>query len=77
MSQHGTVGLQMRRLSEIEYEWHDHAALVMHTDGIVTRWDLHDTPELLACAPIVIAAWLIRGHLRGRDDATIAVMRMA
>jgi hypothetical protein len=77
MSHHGTVGLQVRRLSEIEYQWHAHAALIMHSDGIATRWDLRDTSELLACAPIVIAAWLIRDHLRGRDDATIAVMCMA
>jgi hypothetical protein len=37
---------------------------------------LKATPELLSCDAIVIAAWLIRDHLRGRDDATIAVARL-
>ena len=76
LSQHGTVGLQIRHLKEIEYEWPSHAVLVVHSDGIVGRWDLRGVPELLGCEAIVIAAWLLREHLRGRDDATIAVLRL-
>ena len=76
MSQHGTAGLQVRRLQEVDYEWPAHALLVVHSDGIVSRWDLRAVPDLLGCDAIVVAAWLIRGHLRGRDDATVVVLRV-
>lgn len=75
MSQHGTVGLQVRRIQEMRYELPAHALLVVHSDGILTRWDLKDIPELLLCDPIMLAAHLVRNKLRGRDDATVLVVR--
>lgn len=75
MSQHGTVGLRMRRPHDLRYAWHEHAVLVLHTDGVATRWSLADDPGLLRCDAAVIAAWLIRDQLRGKDDATVVVMR--
>jgi anti-sigma regulatory factor (Ser/Thr protein kinase) len=76
MSQHGTLGLQIRRLQEVRYEWPAHGVLVMHSDGIATRWDLRGAPEVLGCDAIVIAVWLLREHLRGPDDATVVVLRL-
>lgn len=75
ISQHGTLGLQIRRLQDVVYDWPPHAALVLHSDGIVSRWTLEDTPGLLQADPAVIAGWIVRDHLRGRDDATVAVVR--
>lgn len=75
LSQHGTVGLQIRRLVDSDHVWPEHAVLVLHSDGVTTRWTLADTPGLLQCDPSVIAAWLMREHRRGRDDATIVVIR--
>ena len=75
MSQHGTVGLQIRKLQEIRYDLPQHAILVAHSDGIVTRWTLKETPELLSCDPVIIAAHLLRDQLRGKDDATVLVVR--
>ncbi|MEO7339145.1 MAG: ATP-binding SpoIIE family protein phosphatase [Caldimonas sp.] len=75
LSQHGTVGLQIRKLQEIDYALPGHAVVVAHTDGIATRWDLKDVPELLACSPIMLAAHLIRNKCRGRDDATVVVVQ--
>ena len=75
MSQHGTVGLQIRRLQDVPYEWDEHAILVLHSDGLTTRWTLADAGGLLQCHPVVIAGWLIRDQLRGRDDATVVVVR--
>jgi anti-sigma regulatory factor (Ser/Thr protein kinase) len=75
LSQHGTVGFQVRQLQDMNYEWPPHALLVLHSDGIVTRWSLADAPGLLQCDPLVIAGWLIREHCRGRDDATVAVVQ--
>ncbi|HEY9239085.1 MAG TPA: histidine kinase, partial [Burkholderiaceae bacterium] len=76
LSQHGTIGLRVRQFEETRYDVPLHAVLVMHSDGIVARWTLKDTPELLSCEAIVIAAFLIRDHLRGRDDATVVVVRV-
>jgi anti-sigma regulatory factor (Ser/Thr protein kinase) len=75
LSQHGTVGVQIRRIQEVVYELPDHAVLVAHSDGIASRWDLKEVPELLSCDPIILAAHLIHTKLRGRDDATVVVMQ--
>jgi anti-sigma regulatory factor (Ser/Thr protein kinase) len=75
LSQHGTVGLRMSHLRDIHYPWPAHALLVLHSDGIATRWSLDEGDGLLQCDPLVIAGWLIRDHSRGRDDATVVVIR--
>ncbi len=77
LSQHGTVGLQVRRISELLYPWPEHALLVLHSDGITSRWSLAAHIGLLRCDPAVIAGWLIRDHCRGRDDVTVVVVRRA
>jgi anti-sigma regulatory factor (Ser/Thr protein kinase) len=77
LSQHGTVGLQIRRLQDVVQPWPAHALLVLHSDGIATRWRLDDAPGLLLRDPLVIAGWLMREHRRGRDDATVVVLRRA
>lgn len=75
LSQHGTLGLQIRRLQDVVYDWPPHAVLVLHSDGIVSRWSLEETPGLLQADPAVIAGWILRDHLRGKDDATVVVVR--
>ena len=75
LCQHGTLGLQVGRLQDVVEAWPDHALFVMHSDGVPGRWDLRKTPGLLQCDPAIIAAWLIRDHIGGRDDATVVVVR--
>ncbi|MEP7057607.1 MAG: SpoIIE family protein phosphatase [Caldimonas sp.] len=76
LSQHGTVGMQIRHLSDQTYPWPEHALLIMHSDGITSRWSLgEEGAGLLQCDPAVIAGWLIREHTRGRDDVTVVVVR--
>jgi hypothetical protein len=75
LSQHGTVGFQMRTLQDIPYAWPEHAVVVLHSDGLISRWTLQDAPGVLQCDAIVIAAWLLLHHCRGRDDATVVVIR--
>ena len=77
MSQHGTVGHQFRNPQDIEYAWGAHAFVILHSDGLATRWSLAETPGLLNCEPAVMAGWLLREHMRGRDDATVVVLRRA
>lgn len=75
MTQHGTVGLQLRRLNDTRYDWPLHAIVVLHSDGLTTRWDLDQARGVLQHHPVVIAAWLIRDHCRGRDDATVLIVK--
>ena len=75
MSQHGTLGVQVRKLQDISYVWPDHALVVMHSDGLATRWNLKEVGGLLQCDPAVIAGWLLRDHTRGHDDVTVVVLK--
>ncbi len=75
MSQHGTVGVQVRKLQDLSYAWPDHSIVVLHSDGLTTRWNLKDAGGLLQCDPAVVAAWLLREHARGHDDVTVVVLK--
>ena len=75
LSQHGTIGVQVRRLEEVPAQWPAHAVLVLHSDGIEGRWASALLHPMLAHDPTLAAAVLMREHLRGRDDATVIVVR--
>ena len=75
VSQHGTAGVAIRRMQDQQYAWPDHTMLVMHSDGLASRWTLEDEPQLLRHHPSVIAARLLAAHARGRDDATVVVVK--
>jgi anti-sigma regulatory factor (Ser/Thr protein kinase) len=74
-SHNGTAGVQMRKVQQFEYPWPDNALLVMHSDGLQTRWALDAYPGLSLQHPAVIAAVLYRDFCRGPDDATVVVVR--
>jgi hypothetical protein len=74
MSHNGTVGHQVRKVQEIEYPWGPAAVLVLHSDGLQTRWALEKYPGLVRRHPAVIAGLLYRDFRRGRDDATVVVV---
>lgn len=75
MSHNGTAGLAMRTVREIAYDWPDGALLVMHSDGLRTRWRLDAYPGLGSADPSLIAAVLYRDFARGPDDLTALVAR--
>lgn len=77
LSQHGTLGLRIRTLQDATYAWPEHALLVMHSDGLKTRWSLDQMGGLLRCDPAVIAGWLVRDHTRGLDDVLVVVVKRA
>jgi anti-sigma regulatory factor (Ser/Thr protein kinase) len=74
-SQNGTVGLQIRRVQEFDYELPERGVLVMHSDGLTSRWSLDAYQGLASRHPALIAGVLYRDCLRGRDDATIVVVK--
>lgn len=75
VSSNGIVGHNMRKPVEITQGWSRHAVLVMHSDGLLTQWDLNDYPGLLSRDPSVIAGVLLRDFSRRRDDVTIVVVK--
>ena len=77
VTQHGSVGLQMRRAQEQALALPPYALAVVHSDGIETRWDPARIRPLLDRDPTLIAALLLRDHTRVRDDATVVVLRRA
>ena len=75
LCQHGTAGVTIRTPDETTTPWPPHALLVVFTDGIETRWKGEEIAPLLGRDPALAAALLVRDHSRGRDDATVAVLR--
>ncbi|HEX4518941.1 MAG TPA: SpoIIE family protein phosphatase [Gaiellaceae bacterium] len=76
ISHNGTVGHTARKIQEFDYELPAAAAVILHSDGITTRWNLDGYPGLLSCDPVVTAAVLYRDFNRGRDDATAVVAKV-
>ena len=74
VSNNGTVGTDSISVKEFQYGWGPGDTFIMHTDGLKTRWSLKDRPGLTARHPAIVAAVMHRDYLRGRDDATVAVL---
>ena len=51
--------------------------VVLRWDGLSANWSLDKYPGLTARDPGVIAAVLYRDAARGRDDATVLVLKRA
>jgi anti-sigma regulatory factor (Ser/Thr protein kinase) len=73
----GIVGHQCRKIQEFTYPWSRESMLVLHSDGLQTRWHLDRYPGLAAHHPTLVAGALYRDHARGRDDVTVVVAREA
>jgi anti-sigma regulatory factor (Ser/Thr protein kinase) len=76
-SHNGTAGQQMSRVQEFTFPWGKDSTLIMHSDGLATRWNLADYPGILNKHPSLIAAVLYRDFCRERDDVTVLVARNA
>jgi anti-sigma regulatory factor (Ser/Thr protein kinase) len=71
----GIAGHQRRQIREYEYALPPGAVVLMHTDGVVDRWNPADYPGLLTHSPQVIAATVLRDAGTRRDDAGVLVAR--
>lgn len=74
-SHNGTVGHQMSKVQEFTFPWTDDSTLIMHSDGLGTRWNLNHYPGLLNKHPSLIGAVLYRDFSRERDDVTVLVLK--
>lgn len=75
MSHNGIVGHNMRKVQDLQFPCAAGSTVILASDGIGTSWDLSAYPGLLARAPAIIAAVLLRDFGRGRDDASVLVVR--
>lgn len=74
-SMSGIVGHEMRRINEFLTPFENGSTLIAHSDGVNTRWRLDQYPGIRPRHPALAAALLFRDHVRGRDDATVLVVR--
>lgn len=75
VSHFGTLGHQVRKFHAFDYDFPPEATVVLHSDGIGRHWNLADYPGLSERHPALAAGVLYRDHQRGRDDATVVVIR--
>lgn len=77
VSHNGTLGISAPKIQEFSSAWPADAVLILHSDGIHTKWDLSPYPGLLARHPAVIGGVLLRDFRRQRDDASVVVVKAA
>jgi serine/threonine protein phosphatase PrpC len=79
VSHNGTLGVATSRIQEFKSEWPADGVLVVHSDGLHSRWDLSSSsyPGLLARHPALIGGALLRDFRRERDDASVVVVKAA
>ena len=75
VSYNGTLGVQLLRTPQFDYEWPVGGWVVMHSDGLSARWSFTTYPGLYQRHSAVIAGVLYRDCSRDRDDVTVVVVR--
>ncbi|MBW3544572.1 MAG: SpoIIE family protein phosphatase [Bacteroidetes bacterium] len=63
------------RLHDQEIDWEKGRILIVHSDGITSRWDLSKYQQIQKHDPTLIAACLYRDFNRGTDDVTVVVSK--
>jgi anti-sigma regulatory factor (Ser/Thr protein kinase) len=75
VSHNGTAGHLAPRIREFTYEFTGKPLVILHSDGLTSRWDLAAYPGLASQHPSLVAGVLLRDHRRGRDDASVVAIR--
>jgi anti-sigma regulatory factor (Ser/Thr protein kinase) len=71
----GIVGHQARRFRQFEYSLPPDGVVIMHSDGLSSRWDISSLPGLAGRDPLIASAALLAEAGRHRDDAGILVVK--
>jgi anti-sigma regulatory factor (Ser/Thr protein kinase) len=74
-SHNGTLGHQIHKIQEFTVPWNQASVLIMHSDGLGTKWDVNQYPGLAQKHPSIIAAMLYRDFQREKDDVTVMVAK--
>jgi hypothetical protein len=71
----GIVGHQAPAIRQFEYTAPPGAAVILHSDGVSSRWGPRVLPGLNARDPLVVAAALLAEAGTRRDDAGVLVLK--
>ncbi|WP_348261845.1 SpoIIE family protein phosphatase [Telmatobacter sp. DSM 110680] len=77
VSHNGTLGMMSPKIQEFRSAWSPASTLVLHSDGLQSRWDLSSYAGLIARHPAVIGGALLRDFRRQRDDVSVVVTKAA
>ena len=75
LSQNGIAGHQARKIQAFPQVWGADALLILHSDGLGTRWSLDTYPGLRYRHPSLIAGMLYRDFVRKTDDVSVVVVK--
>jgi anti-sigma regulatory factor (Ser/Thr protein kinase) len=75
VSQNGTAGVRVSNLKTFKQDWSGEGFLILHSDGINSRWDLSKYPGIMNCRAPILAAAIYRDFNRGYDDSSVLVIR--
>lgn len=75
VSHNGTLGIVTSRIQEFQADWPMDAILILHSDGLQSRWDLSSYAGLMTRHPATVGGVLFRDFRRQRDDATVVVLK--
>jgi hypothetical protein len=76
VSNNGIAGHVASTIREFTYPYSGSVMVVLHSDGLSTKWDFSSYTGLSTHHPSVVAGTLFRDHRRMRDDALVVAMRV-
>jgi anti-sigma regulatory factor (Ser/Thr protein kinase) len=71
----GIAGYQARTIRQFDYEVPPDAAVILHSDGISSRWGVAAVPGVENKDPLLVAAVLLAEAGIHRDDASVLVLK--
>lgn len=70
----GIIGHNIpRTINSTVVPYQKHQIIIMHSDGLRTRWNLSELNSIIKQSPAIIASALYKDNVRGTDDATVLV----
>jgi hypothetical protein len=75
VSHNGILGHQVRRIQEFDYPLPPDGIVVLHSDGLSSKWKPDGYPGLLRRDVAIVAGVIYRDSVRDRDDSSILVYR--
>ncbi|HEY4332582.1 MAG TPA: SpoIIE family protein phosphatase, partial [Ilumatobacteraceae bacterium] len=76
ISQPGIVGQQMRNVREITLTMSRGLVLILHSDGLTSKWEPQSIPHLTSQPTDIMCAALLREAGLRQDDATVVALRV-
>jgi anti-sigma regulatory factor (Ser/Thr protein kinase) len=74
ISYNGILGHNIpNTINNHNFSWSDSSMIVMHSDGLKSRWDVSKYPQIRKHDASVIAAFLYKEHTRKTDDVLVIV----